>query len=299
MSVIEELQTAIAGVAEQVGPSIVGIGRGTRGSGVVIGQGKVLTNAHNLRGDEVTVTFADGRRVIGKVAGYDGDGDLTVIDVDTAGATPLEWGDGSDLAVGAAVFGAGASHGGGTRVTFGMVSAVARGFRGPGGRRIEGSVEHTAPLAPGSSGGALLDASGKLVGINTNRIGEGFYLALPADAALRDRIDALGRGESPRRQRLGVAVAPAYVAARMRRAVGLSERDGVLVRGVEDGSPAAAAGIQTGDLIVEAAGKAITDPDELVEALAAAEFPFAVKLVRGNDERTVQVGSGTTAAGEA
>lgn len=299
MSIIEELQTAVAGIAERVGPSIVGIGRGTRGSGVVIGQGKVLTNAHNLRGDEVTVTFADGRRVIGKVAGYDGDGDLTVIDVDTAGAAPLEWGDGSELAVGAAVFGAGASHGGGTRVTFGMVSAVARGFRGPGGRRIEGSVEHTAPLAPGSSGGALLDASGKLVGINTNRIGEGFYLALPADAALRDRIDALGRGESPRRQRLGVAVAPAYVAARMRRAVGLSERDGVLVRGVEDGSPAAAAGIQTGDLIVEASGKAITDPDELVEALASAEFPFAVKLVRGNDERTVQVGSGTTAAGEA
>jgi serine protease Do len=299
MSVIEELQTAVAGVAERVGPSIVGIGRGTRGSGVVIGQGKVLTNAHNLRGDEVTVTFADGRRVIGKVAGYDGDGDLTVIDVDTADATPLEWGDGTELAVGAAVFGAGASHGGGTRVTFGLVSAVARAFRGPGGRRIEGSVEHTAPLAPGSSGGALLDASGKLVGINTNRIGEGFYLALPADAALRDRIDALGRGESPRRQRLGVAVAPSYVAARMRRSVGLPERDGVLVRGVEDGSPAAAAGIQTGDLIVEAAGKAITDPDDLVEALSAAEFPFAVKLVRGNDERTVQVGSGTTAAGEA
>jgi S1-C subfamily serine protease len=85
----------------------------------------------------------------------------------------------------------------------------------------------------------------------------------------------------------------------MRRLVGLPERDGVLVRGVDDGSPAAAAGIQTGDLIVEAAGKAITDPDQLVEALASAEFPFAVKLVRGTDERTVQVGSGTTAAGEA
>ena len=166
-----------ASVAEQVGPSIVGIGRGTRGSGVVIAPGKVITNAHNIRGDEVTVTFADGRSVRGTVAGFDGEGDLAVIDVDTAGATPLEWGDGSALSVGAAVFGAGASHGGGTRVTFGLVSAVARAFRGPGGRRIEGSVEHTAPLAPGSSGGALLDASGRLVGINTNRIGEGFYLA--------------------------------------------------------------------------------------------------------------------------
>jgi serine protease Do len=299
MTAIEELQTAVSSIAESVGPSIVGIGRGTRGSGVVIAAGKVLTNAHNLRGDEVTVTFADGRSLRGTVAGWDGDGDLAVIDVDTAAATPLEWGDGEALSVGAAVFGAGASHGGGTRVTFGLVSAVARAFRGPGGRRIEGSVEHTAPLAPGSSGGALLDASGKLVGINTNRIGEGFYLALPADAALRARIDALGRGESPQRPRLGVAVAPSHVARRMRRSVGLPERDGILVRGVEDDSLAAAAGIQAGDLIVEAGGVTITDADDLHTALATLELPFEVKLVRGTDERTVQVGGGTTATGEA
>ena len=203
------------------------------------------------------------------------------------------------LGVGTAVFGAGASHGGGTRVTFGLVSAVARAFRGPGGRRIAGSVEHTAPLAPGSSGGALLDADGKLVGLNTNRIGEGFYLALPADAALRARVDALGRGESPTRPRLGVAVAPSHVARRLRRSVGLPERDGILVRGVEDGSLAAAAGIEAGDLIVEAGGKPITDADDLLEALASLELPFEVKLVRGTEERTVQVGGGTTATGEA
>src|SRR4029079_3759721 len=299
MSVIEELQTAVASIAERGGPSIVGIGRDTRGSGVVIASGKVLTNAHNLRGDEVTVTFADGRRLIGKVAGYDGDGDLTVIDVDTAGAAAVEWGDGSSLAVGAAVFGAGASHGGGTRVTFGLVSAIARAFRGPGGRRIEGSVEHTAPLAPGSSGGALLDATGNVVGLNTNRIGEGFYLALPVDAALRARVDALARGESPTRPRLGVAVAPSHASRRMRRSVALPERDGILVRGVEDDSLAAQAGIQAGDLIVEAGGKPITDADDLHAALASLEVPFDVKLVRGNDERTVQVGGGTTVTGEA
>jgi serine protease Do len=299
MSAIEEIQTAVSTLAESVGPSIVGIGRGTRGSGVVIAAGKVLTNAHNLRGDEVTVTFADGRQTRGTVAGWDGDGDLAVIDVDTAGATALEWGDGEALTVGTAVFGAGASHGGGTRVTFGLVSAVARAFRGPGGRRIEGSVEHTAPLAPGSSGGALLDAAGHLVGLNTNRIGEGFYLALPADAALRERIDALGRGESPQRPRLGVAVAPSHVARKMRRSVGLPERDGILVRGVEDDSLAAAAGIQAGDLIVEAGGKPIVDADDLHAALASLELPFEVKLVRGNDERTVQVGGGAKATGEA
>jgi S1-C subfamily serine protease len=85
----------------------------------------------------------------------------------------------------------------------------------------------------------------------------------------------------------------------MRRSVGLPERDGVLVRGVEDGSPAAAAGIQAGDLIVEAGGRAVSDADDLHGALAALDFPFEVKLVRGTDERTVQVGGGTTATGEA
>ena len=299
MSAIEELQTAVVAVADRVGPSIVGIGRGTRGSGVVLAGGKVVTNAHNLRGDEVTVTFADGRRTIGNVAGVDGEGDLAVISVDTGDAAGLEWGDGDGLKVGAVVFGAGASHGGGTRVTFGLVSAVARAFRGPGGRRIEGSVEHTAPLAPGSSGGALLDESGRLVGLNTNRIGEGFYLALPANEALRGRVDALSKGEAPRRTRLGVAVAPSHIARRMRRSVGLPERDGVLVRGVEEGSLAAAAGIEAGDLLVDAGGRALTDADDLFAALGGLDLPFELKVVRGAEERSVRIGTGATATGEA
>ncbi len=298
MSAIEELQSAITAVVEKVGPSIVGIGSRQRGSGVVLGDGRVLTNAHNVRGDEVTVTFADGRSTRGQLTGVDWDGDLAVINVDTGGAGGLDWGDGAGVAVGSVVFGAAATRGGGVRVTFGTVSAVARAFRGPGGRRIAGSLEHTAPLAPGSSGGALLDSTGRFIGLNTNRLGDGFYLALPADASLKDRIDALGRGESPTRRRLGVAVAPAHVARRLRRSVGLPDRDGILVRGVEDGSDAAKAGIREGDLIVEVAGKAIADPDALVEALAAATTPFQVKVVRGLEERTVSVGGGE-ATGEA
>jgi serine protease Do len=298
MTAIDELQSSITAVAEKVGPSIVGIGSRQRGSGVVLGEGRVLTNAHNVRGDEVTVTFADGRSVRGQLAGADWDGDLAVINVDTSGASGVEWADGADISLGAVVFGAAATPGGGTRVTFGTVSAVARAFRGPGGRRIAGSVEHTAPLAPGSSGGALLDGAGRFLGLNTNRIGEGFYLALPADASLKERIDALGRGESPSRRRLGVAVAPAHVARRLRRSVGLPERDGLLVRGVEDGSDAAKAGIQEGDLIVDIAGKPVTDADGLVEALASASTPFEVRIVRGLDERTVSVGGGE-ATGEA
>jgi serine protease Do len=298
MTAIQELQESITSVAEKVGPSIVGIGSRQRGSGVVLGEGRVLTNAHNIRGDEVTVTFADGRSTRGQLAGIDVDGDLAVINVDTGNAKGLDWADGSAVDVGSVIFGAAATSGGGSRVTFGTVSAVARAFRGPGGRKIDGSIEHTAPLAPGSSGGALLDSEGRLVGLNTNRIGEGFYLALPADSALRERIDGLGRGESPSRRRLGVAVAPSFVARRLRRSVGLPERDGLLVRGVEDGSSADKAGIVQGDLIVEVAGKATEDADDLVEALAGAGDTFDVKIVRGLDERTVKVGAGE-ATGEA
>jgi serine protease Do len=289
MSTIDELGTAIAAVADKVGPSIVGVGRDGRGSGVVIADGQVLTNAHNLRGREVTITFGDGRLTRGEVRGVDPDGDLAVIAVDTAGATAMGWSDDSAASVGDAVFGAAATYGGGSRVTLGFVSSVARSFRGPGGRRIAGSIEHTAPLAPGSSGGALTDGEGRLIGLNTNRIGEGFYLALPTDAALRSRVEALGRGESAERPRLGVAIAPNHVARRLRRSVGLPERDGILVRGVEDGSAAAGAGIEVGDLIVSAGGRDIRDADDLQDALASLELPFDLVVVRGADDKTLKV----------
>ncbi len=76
-------------------------------------------------------------------------------------------------------------------MTFGFVSGIERTFRGPRGRRITGSLEHTAPLLPGSSGGPVLGAGGQRLGINTNRLGEGFYLAVPADEALQGHADAL------------------------------------------------------------------------------------------------------------
>jgi S1-C subfamily serine protease len=298
MSILDDLSSAIRTVHDTAGPSVVGIGKGTRGSGVVIAGGQVLTNAHNLRGDEVTVSFRDGRTDRGTVRGVDADGDLAVIEVNTAGATPAVWSD-TEAAVGAVVFGLAATSGGSARVTVGTISAIEQTFRGPGGSRIGGSLEHTAPLASGSSGGPLVDGSGHLLAINTNRIGEGFYLARPTDAALRERVETLGRGESVSRPRLGIAVAPSVVARRLRRSVGLSERDGLLVRGVEDGSPADRAGIREGDLLVEAAGKPLTDADSLPAILAEAGLPIELRIVRGDEERSVSVGGATGASGEA
>ncbi|MGH2675738.1 MAG: S1C family serine protease [Actinomycetota bacterium] len=292
MTVLGELEEAVRSVAERAGPAAVGIGdRWGRGSGVVIGEGRVLTNAHNVRGERIAVSFRDGRVNEGTVAGVDADGDLAVISVDTNGAPALEWGDGDGLAVGTAVFALANPGGRGLRVTFGLVSGTERSFRGPRGRRIAGSLEHTAPLARGSSGGPVVDAEGRLVGLNTNRAGEGFYLAIPADGSLRERVEALGRGESPSAPRLGVGVAPPWVAARMRRAVGLPEREGLLVRGVEDGSPADRAGLGRGDLIVEAGGRPVASADDLHAAIDEAGTGGTVTLtvVRGEEERSVAV----------
>ena len=288
MTALADLGREIGDIAERVGPSVVGIGNRWRGgSGVVIAENRVLTNAHNLHGDEVTVTFADGRTADAKALGVDTDGDLAVLEVATDGAPPLE--PGADApAIGSPVVALGNPNGHGPRVTFGFVSGTGRSFRGPRGRRVAGAVEHTAPLMPGSSGGPIVDLEGQLLGINTNRIGHGFYQAIAADASLRDRLGALGRGESPTRRRLGVGLAPAHVARRLRRAVGLPERDGLLVREVEEDSAAATAGIAEGDLIVSAGGREIASADDLFDALAG-EGPLEIGLVRGAEELTVTV----------
>ena len=297
MAVLDEVRTAVAAVAERVGPAVVGIGQGWGlGSGVVIGDGLVLTNAHNLRGGEVVVSFGDDRTETGHVAGVDIDGDLAVIAVDTTGVTPLEWADGDLPGLGAVVFAAANPGGRGRRGTVGLVAAVGRAFRGPRGRRVTGSLEHTAPLVRGSSGGPIVDGDGRFLGVNTNRLGEGFYAALPADADLRARVDALARGESSSRRHLGVGLVPGRAARHLRRSVGLPDRDGVLVREVEEDSPAARAGIRRGDLLVEAAGRPVTGIDDLYAALDGLDEgqSLALGVVRGAEDLSVSVTFGAT-----
>ena len=291
MTILDEIQTSIRQLAENTGSSTVGIGqRWGVGSGIVVAEGRVLTNAHNVHGDQVTVTFADGRTAESSVAGQDIDGDLAVIEVDTGDAPALEWADGASAAIGTPVFALSNPGGRGLRVTVGFVSGVDRTFRGPRGHRITGSLEHTAPLLPGSSGGPVVDAEGRLLGINTHRLGEGFYLAIPADEALRTQADTLARGESASPPQLGVAIAPHRVARRLRRAVGLPDIEGLLIQHVVEDSPAARAGLSSGDLIVAAAGQPAGRVDDLFEALKGTQGgTLELRVVRGTDERTVQV----------
>lgn len=284
MSALDEITATIADVASKIGPSVVAVNR--HGSGFVAADGFVVTNAHNVRGESV-VTFADGHTATAEPAGVDLDGDLAVLTVDTSGVPPVEWASATP-ALGDVVVAVANPRGRGLRVTIGTISATGRGFRGPRGRRISGSIEHTAPLARGSSGGPVLDREGRVVGVNTNRLQEGFYQAIAATDELAKRISSLSKGEAPSRRRLGTALAPPHVTRRLRAAAGLPEADGLLVRGVEDDSPAAKAGLRQGDVLIAAGERHLNSIDSLYDALDG-EGDIEFTVVRATEELKVTV----------
>lgn len=288
-TVIEELGNLVRTARRDAAPSVVAIGRHGRGSGFVVAPGRVVTNAHNLRDETTEVRFLDGRAVQGRVAGSDVDGDLVVLDVDTGDAPPLAWADGGAEPGDVVVTVTAGRHQ--WRTAWGQVTATEAGFRGPRGRPIVGAIEHATPCGPGSSGAPLLDVGGRVVGIDTHRLEHGFYLARAVDQPLRDAVAAMGEGRRYEQLRLGVALAGADVATRLRRSVGLDERAGLLVRGVVDGSPADVAGIEEGDLLVRIGERDLATADDLLAVLAtlAEGDEVVLAVVRGADELDVTV----------
>jgi serine protease Do len=297
MSTFQELEQGIQRAAEQLGPAVVGLRRGwAMGSGVAIAPDRVLTTAHDLRDghqrdQDLEVILISEQHVRGRVLGIDQDLDLAVVEAETGQAQAPTWAEHAGPPVGRSVLALANPGGRGLRITAGTVSSSAASFRGPRGRRIKGAIEHTARLPRGSSGGPLVDFEGRLLGINAVRIEGGLILAIPVERSLRERVEALSRGEPAARVRLGVAVAPPRVARRLRSAVGLPERDGILVRAVEPGSPAERAGFERGDLIVAAGEHPVERVDALYEALdrvtPGSELEF--KVVRALEEQPLAV----------
>jgi S1-C subfamily serine protease len=298
MAGLAEASELISSAAVRAGAAVVGLGPGWRGgSGVVIANGRVLTAAHNLRDDDARVVFADGRRERAEVLGVDRDLDLAVLAVDTGSVEPVAAAGDADAqgaGIGTLVLALARPGGRALRVTHGFVSSDRREVRGPRGRRVP-AIEHTAPLPQGSSGGPLLDADGRLIGINVIRLDGGLIVAVDT-VALAGEVDRLGRGEAPARRRLGIAVAPPHVARRLRRSVGLPEVTGVLVRAVEQGSPAAEAGLERGDLLVAIGGTPLERIDDLYAALDDGGGGLELGVVRGAERRDVRVEFGAPEA---
>ena len=287
--ILTEIGETVGSVAESAGRSVVGLGgHWGMGSGVVLEDGLVLTNAHNVSPERATVTFFDGRVEQATIMGIDVDADLALLEVGTGAAGPVPW-QPEDVApvIGAPVVGLANPGGRGLRATLGLVAAADRSFRGPRGRRVAGGFEHTALAPPGASGGPVVDLDGMLIGINTRRLGRGFYLAQAATGDMRDVVNALRSGDRPQPHRLGVGLAPAEVTRRLRRTMGLDEADGLLVRLVEEGSPADVAGVKEGDVLVSAGDQSTPDVDDLHRVLAVGGESLDLGLVRVNDRLTV------------
>lgn len=282
---------AVARLGRAPGAAVMAVGRNRRGLATVVAEELAVTNAHNVRGAEITV-WPDGTdAVTATVVGVDIDEDLAVLRVEGLEIAVPELGGTDGLRAGSRVYAISLAPDGVPRVTLGRVSATERAFSGPHGRRIQGSVEHTAPLPPGSSGGPLVDSAGRVVAINTHRLDGGFYLARPVDAVLRERVDDLAAGRARRRVTLGVALAPPGAANRLRAATGLSPRAGLLVRSVADGGLAATAGVLRGDVIISVDGTEVRSVDDLLDGLdRSAPDSLRLEVVRGEDEHEVVVG---------
>lgn len=275
----------VTSLKDAVGAAVVTLGRGARrGSGLVVAEHRVVVMAYTLHGEEFDVRVG-GETKPATVVGTDLSTGIVLLSLPTGDIEPITWA-AETPQPGDVVYALG-DPGTGLRVTEGRVSAAPVSLRGAGGRLLVG-IEHTAPLPRGSGGGPLVNADGAVVGLNALRTDPGFLFAI-GTAAARPAVERLldGRAETAR---LGVALAPPTVARRLRRAVGLPERDGLLVRGVEDGSAAAAAGVQVGDLLVGLDGEKLDSLDSLFAALDGYHSAtMALSVVRGVDELELPV----------
>jgi S1-C subfamily serine protease len=261
----------VTSVAEKVLPSVAAVAvRTPRGGGagsavIFTDDGFLLTSAHVVAGaGNGTVTFSDGSESRFDVVGADPLSDLAVLRVLHSGAPPAELGDADALRIGQLVIAAGNPMGLAGSVTAGVVSGLRRSIPARDGRvvrLIDDVIQTDAALNPGSSGGALADSTGRVVGVNTAVAGYGLGLAVPINTTTRQIIGELVSNRRVRRAWLGVAGAPVPLPPQL--AERLGQRQGLRVAEVVPDSPAGVAGIYLGDIIVSAGGQ----PVQSVQAL--------------------------------
>ena len=299
---LDAYSRAVVAAAEKVSPSVVKIEvshrvptrRGDReaqgsGSGLIFTQdGLALTNSHVVHeASRIRISLNDGRQFPATLIGDDPATDLAVIRVEGTGLMPASLGDSHHLRVGQLVIAIGNPFGFQYTVTAGVVSALGRSLRSQSGRLIDDVIQTDAALNPGNSGGPLVTSNGQVIGINTATIAmaQGLCFAIGINTA-KFVTSRLLRDGKIRRSYIGVVAQTVPLNRRLVRFHDLAVESGVLVVSVEADSPARAAGVRDGDVIIELAGKNVAGIDDLHRVLSDAESGVStlLTLIRGTEK---------------
>ncbi|HZQ57731.1 MAG TPA: trypsin-like peptidase domain-containing protein [Acidimicrobiales bacterium] len=286
---LDAYSAVVVGVADRVCPAVAALRVGTggaregAGSGVVVTpDGYLLTSAHVVAaGSDGRAALPDGRELDFSVVGRDPLSDLAVIRVQGRDLPSVELGDADRLRVGQLVVAVGNPMGLAGTVTAGVVSALGRSL--PAGQRlVENVIQTDAALNPGNSGGALVDARGRLVGVNTAVAGVGLGLAVPVNATTLAIVATLMRDGRVRRAYLGVVGGRRPLAPR--HATSLGQDAGVGVAEVAPGSPAERAGLRPTDTIVALDGHAVHTAGDLQRLMGSDAIgrTLRVRVLRGD-----------------
>jgi S1-C subfamily serine protease len=308
---LDAYSRAVSGVVEKVGASVVHIhvkhngdasspdprkrqpGRGSGSGFIFTPDGFILTNSHVVHGaDEIVVALADGRHVHARLVGDDPDTDLAVIRIIAPDLVAADIGDSAALKVGQVAIAIGNPYGFQSTVTAGVVSSLGRSLRAATGRLIDNLIQTDAALNPGNSGGPLVNSRGEVIGVNTAVIlpAQGICFAIASNTAkwVASRLMRDGR---IRRGYIGVAGQDVPLHRRIVRFFHLENESGVLVTGVEPGSPAATGDLREGDVIIAFGGHAITGVDDLHRQLTGDRVgePVTLSVVRRTEKLDVTI----------
>lgn len=299
---LDAYSKAVVGAVERVGPAVVSVyvggettrrsgradssrERGGAGSGVVVTpDGYVLTNEHVVQGIEAArVSFVDGRTVPAMVVGRDPATDLAILRAQATALPYASLATAKPLRVGQLIVAVGNPLGFESTVSAGVVSALGRSLRSRQGRLIEGIVQHTAALNPGNSGGPLVDARGRVVGINTAIIAmaQGIGFSVPSATAQWVLTEILTQGRV-RRAYLGISVRDRPIDLRLVRALGLTVTRAIEVIGRDESGPAVVSDLRPGDLIVGVDETSVDGIDALHRHLSRwpVGTPLTLEVVR-------------------
>jgi S1-C subfamily serine protease len=291
-STLTELSSQLATAVEVAANSVVAIHARRRipSSGIVWRDGVIVSASHTVRReDEIPVTLPNGDSTVATLAGRDSATDLIALRVPGAKSHTAPKADSSSLRVGSLVLAVG-RPGKNVSASFGIVSAVGDGWRTWQGARIDRVLRLDLSVYDGFSGGPLVDASGAVLGLNNSALARGTPLALPANAVDRVLDELLERGHV-RRPFIGVAVQSVALSASLVKQHGLGNDGGLLILSIAESSPADKAGILLGDVLLEADGQTLSQPDDLLDALSGVANNAAVslKVLRGGTIKTVSV----------